>query len=84
MEPITIYSTGWCPDCRRAKSFLEERGVEFREVNIEQDADGEAIVIKANHGKRKVPTIKVGERFFACSPFDAEKLAAELNIPLNS
>jgi glutaredoxin len=84
MEPITIYSTQWCPDCRRAKSFLKERGVEFREVNIEEDADGEAIVIQANDGKRKVPTIKVGERFFSCSPFDPEKLAAELNIPLNS
>jgi mycoredoxin len=84
MEPITIYSTKWCPDCRRAKAFLTERGVEFREVNIEEDADAEAVVIQANDGKRKVPTIKVGERFFACSPFNPEMLAAELNIPLNS
>jgi glutaredoxin len=84
MESITMYSTGWCPDCYRAKSFLKERGVEFREVNIEKDPEAEAMVIKANNGKRKVPTLKVGERFFACSPFDAEKLAAELNIPLNS
>jgi glutaredoxin len=83
MEPITIYSTQWCPDCRRAKSFLKERGVEFREVNIEADADGEAIVIQANNGKRKVPTIKVGERFFACSPFNPAQLADELKIPLN-
>lgn len=84
MEAITMYSTTWCGDCRRAKSFLKDRGVEFREVNIEQDAAAEAIVLQANNGKRKVPTIKFGERFFACSPFDAEKLAAELNIPLNS
>jgi mycoredoxin len=84
METITMYCTGGCPDCLRAKSFLKERGVEFREVNIEQDADAEAMVIKANHGKRKVPTLKVGERFFACSPFAAEQLAEELNIPLNS
>ena len=84
METITMYSTFWCPDCRRAKSFLKERGVEFREVNIEQDSEAEAMVIKANNGKRKVPTLKVGERFFACSPFDAEQLAEELNIPLNS
>jgi glutaredoxin len=84
METITMYSTFWCPDCRRAKSFLKERGVEFHEVNIEQDSEAEAMVIKANNGKRKVPTLKVGERFFACSPFDAEQLAEELNIPLNS
>ncbi len=83
MEAITMYSTDWCPDCRRAKSFLKERGVEFTEVNIELDPKGEAIVIQANKGKRKVPTLKVGERFFACSPFNAQALADQLKIPLN-
>jgi mycoredoxin len=83
MEPITIYSTQWCPDCRRTKTFLKERGVEFREVNIEEDETGEAIVLQANNGKRKVPTLKVGERYFSCSPFDAQQLADELKIPLN-
>ncbi|MFI5095367.1 MAG: glutaredoxin family protein [Candidatus Acidiferrales bacterium] len=84
MEMLTMYTTAWCPDCRRAKTFLEARGVEFREVNIEQDAAAEEIVIKANKGKRVVPTLEIGGRFFACSPFDAEQLAEALNIPLNS
>ena len=83
MEPIIIYSTGCCPDCRRAKNFLKERGVEFHEVNIEEDEEAESIVLKANHGRRRVPTLKVGDRYFACSPFNAHKLAEELNIPLN-
>ena len=82
-EPITMYTTMWCPDCRRAKSFLKERGVEFREVNIESDESAEAVVIKANNGKRKVPTFEVGDRYFACSPFDAAQLASELDVPLN-
>ncbi len=73
----------WCPDCRRAKIFLKERGVAFKEVNIEEDPEGEEIVIRANNGKRKVPTLKVGERYFACSPFNAQQLADELKIPLN-
>ncbi len=84
MDTITIYSTGWCPDCRRAKTFLKERGVHFHEVNIEEDPRAEEIVIRANHGRRKVPTLKVGDRYFACSPFNPHKLAQELNIPLNS
>jgi glutaredoxin len=83
MEPVTIYGTNWCPDCRRTKSFLKERGVDFREVNIEEDSSGEAIVIKANNGRRVVPTLEVGGRYFSCSPFDAEQLAEELGIPLN-
>ncbi len=83
MEHITIYSTNWCPDCRRAKDFLKRRGVAFEEINIEEDPDAEDIVIEVNHGKRKVPTIQVGDRFFACSPFNPHTLAEELNIPLN-
>ncbi len=83
MEPITMYSTMWCPDCRRAKTFLKERGVEFREIDIEKDPSAEEIVIKANNGRRKVPTLEIGGHYFACSPFDAEELAENLNIPLN-
>lgn len=83
MPAITMYSTGWCPDCRRVKNFLKERGLAFNEVNIEEDETGEEIVMLANHGKRTVPTLKVGDRFFSCSPFNAEKLADELEIPLN-
>lgn len=83
MELITMYSAGWCPDCRRVKNFLKERGVEFREVDIDQDEESEELVLRVNNGRRKVPTLKVGERYFACSPFNAQKLADELRIPLN-
>jgi mycoredoxin len=83
MEAITIYTTTWCPDCRYTKNFLRERGVSYREVNIEEDESAEEIVIRANDGLRKVPTLEVGGRYFACSPFDPEQLASELNIPLN-
>ena len=83
METVTMYTTAWCPDCWRVKSFLKERGVEFREVKIEGNPSAEEIVLKANNGKRKVPTLEVGGRFFACSPFNAGQLAEHLNLPLN-
>ena len=53
------------------------------EVNIDEDPDAEDLVFQVNDGRRKVPTIKVGERFFACSPFDPYLLSSELNLPLN-
>ena len=83
MEDITMYCTSWCVDCHRAKKFLVERGVNFVEVNIDEDVDAEDLVFQVNEGRRKVPTIKVGERFFACSPFDPYVLSSELKIPLN-
>lgn len=83
MEATIMYTTAWCPDCRRAKSFLKERGVEFQEVNIEENNEAEEIVMKANNGRRKVPTFAIDGRFFACSPFNAVQLAAEFGVPLN-
>jgi mycoredoxin len=83
MEEITVYCTSWCVDCHRAKKFLKERGVDFVDVNIDEDVDAEELVLEVNKGRRKVPTIKVGERFFACSPFDPYQLSSELKIPLN-
>lgn len=84
MDTITMYTSAWCPDCRRAKSFMKERGVSFREVNIEEDEVAAELVIKVNNGKRKVPTLEIAGRYFSCSPFNAQQLATELNIPLNS
>ena len=83
MEPILIYTTAWCPDCRYAKAFLRERGVAYREVNIEEDPAAEEIVLRVNRGLRKVPTLEVAGRYFACSPFDSEELARELDLALN-
>ncbi|MHB8526463.1 MAG: glutaredoxin family protein [Candidatus Acidiferrales bacterium] len=84
MAVITMYSTPWCGDCRRTKTFLKERGIEFREVDIDKSPEGEALVLRVNHGRRKVPTFEVDGRYFANSPFDPYKLAEELKIPLNS
>jgi mycoredoxin len=83
MEAITMYTAGWCPDCRRTKRFLQERGVEFREINIEEDEQAEKLVLQVNDGRRRIPTLKIGDRYFACSPFNAQKLAAELQVALN-
>lgn len=84
MAQITLYSTRWCADCRRAKRFLEERGVRYREINIDEFPEAADVVLRANNGRRKVPTLMVDGRYFACSPFDPYQLAEELNIPLNA
>jgi glutaredoxin len=83
MRSVTMYTTSYCPDCRRAKSFMKERGIQFREINIEEDDAAEDVVKAANHGKRKVPTFEVDGHYFACSPFDASELASKLDVPLN-
>jgi mycoredoxin len=83
MADVVLYCTTWCCDCRRAKKFLRERGVAFREINIDETPAAEELVLRVNDGRRKVPTIEVEGDYFACSPFDPYKLAEKLKIPLN-
>lgn len=83
MAEITVYGTDWCGDCRRAKQFLRVRGIAFREVDIDENPEAANLVLRVNNGRRKVPTLEMGGRYFACSPFDPHQLAEELKIPLN-
>jgi glutaredoxin len=84
MAQVTVYGTRWCADCRRAKKFLEERGVRYAEVNIDEMPEAEEVVLRVNNGRRKVPTILVDGRYFSCSPFNPYQLAEELDISLNA
>jgi glutaredoxin len=83
MEEITLYCTKWCPDCWRVKLFLKERGIVFREINIDSSEEAEVLVLRVNGGRRRVPTIEIHGRYFACSPFDPRLLSEELHIQLN-
>jgi mycoredoxin len=52
-----FYGTNWCPASRRAKKILEEKGVEFEWINIDENPDGREFVLEVNNGYRSVPTI---------------------------
>lgn len=78
-----MYSSTYCSDCRRAKIFLQERKVAFQEINIDKSPEDEALVLRVNNGRRKVPTFEVDGRYFSNSPFNPYTLAEDLKIPLN-
>jgi mycoredoxin len=75
-----MYTTTWCGDCRNAKRFLNEQGVAFDEINIEEAEEAADYVMKLNDGKRKVPTFEIDGRAFNLSPYDERKLRSELGL----
>ena len=79
-QPIRMYATKWCGDCRRARLFLQEKKIAYEELDIDADPEAAKFVIQANAGKRKVPTFDVDGRVFSISPFDAVKLSSELGL----
>jgi glutaredoxin 3 len=58
---VTIYLTGWCPYCQRAKSLLNQKNVSFNEINVDDDANFRAEMIERS-GRRTVPQIFIGEK----------------------
>jgi hypothetical protein len=42
--------------------------------------DAADFVLRANNGKRRVPTFEVDGRTFHCSPYDPDKLSRELGL----
>jgi glutaredoxin len=59
MESVTVYSTTWCADCRRTKRFLNEHGISFEEIDIDQDPASAQKVIEWSGGRRVIPTIRI-------------------------
>ncbi len=79
-EPtLTVYGAYWCPDCRRSKQFLGEHQIPYRWVDIEQEPDGERLVIEKNGGKRIIPTVVFDDGSFLTEPSNAQ-LAAKLGL----
>ncbi len=54
---LTVYSTTWCGYCVRLKKMLDRAGIEYAEVNIEEDEAAAEFVQNVNGGNRTVPTV---------------------------
>lgn len=42
-NPIVVYSTVWCPDCKRAKKFFGEQRIPYVNIDIEQAPEGRSL-----------------------------------------
>lgn len=53
---ILLYTTSWCPFCDRAKKFLEQKGLQWNEIDVESDPANRQAMTKAS-GRNTVPQI---------------------------
>ena len=35
---IVMYATSWCPHCKRAKAYFAQKGLSYREIDVETEA----------------------------------------------
>lgn len=84
MAEVTIYTTKVCPYCVRAKQLLDRKGIEYKEINAEDDAVREAMIQKAG-GQRTVPQIFINSHHVGgCDDLYALDKAGKLDPMLNA
>jgi len=57
---ITLYVTGWCPYCERAKGLLTGKKLVYQEINVDDDAKFREEMVERS-GRRTVPQIFIGD-----------------------
>jgi glutaredoxin 3 len=57
MAKVEIYTTQFCPYCFRAKRLLQERGIEFTEIDVMMDSARRKEMMERAGGRRTVPQI---------------------------
>jgi glutaredoxin 3 len=60
MPPVRVYSTLFCPYCVMAKRLLEQKGVDYHEIRVDESPGMREEMMRIS-GRRTVPQIFVGD-----------------------
>jgi len=77
---VQLFGADWCPDCRRAKSFLRDNAVNFQFIDVDKHDWATQKVEEINNGKRIIPTVLIDD--VAYTNPDNVKLTTLLSIDI--
>ena len=60
---IQVYTAAWCRDCRAAKQVLDNHGLAYSEINIDNDPAAAADLVR-HVGKRAIPQMVIDGEWF--------------------
>ncbi len=75
---VLVYTTRTCPWCTRAKAYLAQRRVPFREVDIERDPSAARDLVRRT-GQTGVPVVEIDGR--PVVGFDRQRIDRLLGLP---
>jgi len=61
MSSITIYTKAWCGYCHAAKNLLQQRGLAYQEIPVDNNAEKFDEMVKLSQ-RRTVPQIFFDDR----------------------
>ena len=59
---VILYGADWCPDCRRAKSYLTDNKINYQFIDVDEHAWATDLVEEINNGKRIIPTVVINDQ----------------------
>jgi len=59
---VELYTTRWCGYCRKARAYLDEHGVSYREYDIEKDQEAARRKFQISGGYRGIPFAVINGR----------------------
>ena len=59
MAKVLMYTTEWCPYCRRAEALLRAKGAEIEKIDVDAQPDRRAEMQRRSN-RRTVPQIWIG------------------------
>ncbi len=79
-KQVEVYTTTFCPYCVRAKALLSKKGVDYSEINVDDDMARQAMIERTG-GARSVPQIFVDGQFLSggCDGLYEREAKGELN-----
>lgn len=68
---VKVYTTSWCVYCRMAKEYFRGKGVDFEEINVEENREAATALVERT-GQAGVPVIEIGQQTIL--GFDRERI----------
>ena len=68
---VKVYTTDSCPWCVKAKNYLKSKGVEFTELNVQEDMEAREAMVKGSK-QMGVPVLDINGNFII--GFDKPKI----------
>ena len=76
-KKVKVYSTPTCPYCKMAKKYLDEKKIEYVDINVAENQE-EARKIMEKSGQMGVPQLEIGDKIIV--GYDEEAINKALGI----
>lgn len=76
-KEVKVYSSPMCSSCEKAKAFLKENNISFKEIDVSKDKKA-AVEVVNKTGQMSIPVIYVDGKYLV--GFDKKALKSALEL----